>query len=79
MKAFSCSTLALALLALPLTAQQGPNPGRQGHRMAQALQLTEAQKISIKAIRDKHHPDLVFRRDGRGDADRWRVWQNGFY
>ena len=63
MKAFSCSTLALALLALPLTAQQGPNPGRQGHRVAQALQLTDAQKTSIKAIRDKHHPDLVVRRD----------------
>ena len=57
------STLILALLALPLAAQPGPDRGSRPERIARALQLTEVQKTSIQGIRAKHHPDLVLRRD----------------
>jgi len=62
MKAMNWTTLALALAALPLAAQAGQPPHRQGHRMDPALNLTEPQKTRIKAIREKHQPDLLQRR-----------------
>ena len=63
MKAPLCSTLILAFLALPLTAQPGPDRASRPERIAQALQLTEVQKASIQGIRTKHQPDLILRRD----------------
>ena len=63
MKTMFRSTLILALLALPLAAQPGPDSNRRAERIAQRLQLTEAQKANILAIRDKHRSDLVQRRD----------------
>jgi len=63
MKAMFWSTFLLALLALPLVAQPGPDRGSRPERIAQALQLTEAQKTSIQGIRAKHRPDLILRRD----------------
>ena len=67
MKAMLGSTLFLALLALPLAAQPGPDhgsrPNSRPERIARALQLTEVQKASIQGIRAKHHPDLILRRD----------------
>ena len=38
------STLMLALMALPLSAQPGPDPGHRAQRIGRNLQLTEAQK-----------------------------------
>ena len=63
MKSMLWSTLILALLALPLAAQPGPDRGSRPERIARALQLTEVQKASIQGIRAKHRPDLVLRRD----------------
>jgi protein CpxP len=57
------STLMLVLLALPLAAQSGPDPSPRAERIGRRLQLTEAQKASIRTIRDKHRADLVQRRD----------------
>ncbi len=57
------STLMLALMALPLSAQPGPDPGHRAQRIGRNLQLTEAQKISIQSIRAKHRTELVQRRD----------------
>ncbi len=57
------STLMLALLALPLAAQSGSGRGPRAERISQALHLTEVQQTSIRTIRDKHHSDLVLRRD----------------
>ncbi len=57
------ATLILALLALPLAAQAGPGRGPRAERISQALQLTEPQKVSIQAAREKHRPDLVGHRD----------------
>jgi Spy/CpxP family protein refolding chaperone len=64
MKTLFRSTLILALMALPLAAQPGPDNSHQAERIGRRLQLTEAQKASILAIRDKHRSDLV----QRGDA-----------
>jgi Spy/CpxP family protein refolding chaperone len=63
MKTMFRSTLILALMALPLAAQPGPDNHPRVERIGRDLQLTEAQKTSIRAIRDKHRPDLVQRRD----------------
>ena len=63
MKSLFRSTLILALMALPLAAQPGPDHSHRAERIGRRLQLTEAQKASILAIRDKHRPDLVQRRD----------------
>ena len=57
------STLILALLTLPLAAQPGPGRGPRTERIGRALNLTEVQKTSIRAIRDKHRADLILRRD----------------
>jgi Spy/CpxP family protein refolding chaperone len=57
------STLFLALLALPLSAQPGPDSWRQADHGRQALHLTEAQQASIRAIREKHRSDLTLKRD----------------
>ena len=53
------STLTLAFLALPLAAQ--PGPVHRSERVAHTLNLTEAQQASIKALRDKHRPDMLAR------------------
>lgn len=72
MKPLLWSTLILALAALPMAAQAGPAaPGGRGprvERMARALSLTEAQKTSIKAIREKRRPDLLVHRDAARQA-----------
>jgi len=57
------SSLILAFLALPLVAQPGPGRGLGAARIGQALDLTEAQRTSLRAIRDKHRSDLILRRD----------------
>lgn len=57
------SALMLALGMLPLAAQPGPDRGPRMERIGQALHLTEVQKASIRSIRDKHHQDLILRRD----------------
>jgi len=63
MKSMLWSTLFLVLTTLPLSAQVEPGSGRPAQRIARALNLTEAQKTSIHAIREKHRPELVVRRD----------------
>jgi len=62
MKSLFRSLAILALAALPSLAQPAPGP-REGHRMARALNLTEAQQTSIQTLREKHRPDLLARRD----------------
>jgi len=57
------SFTVLALTALPILAQPAPNPGPREGRIARAMNLTEAQQTSIQAIREKHRPDMVARRD----------------
>ncbi|WP_257312036.1 Spy/CpxP family protein refolding chaperone [Geothrix fuzhouensis] len=51
----------LSLAVMPILAQPAPGP-RDGW-MARVLNLTEAQRTSIQAIREKHRPDLVAHRD----------------
>ena len=51
----------LTLAAWPMLAQPVPAP-RPG-RIARAIHLTEVQQASIRAIREKHRPDMVARRD----------------
>jgi Spy/CpxP family protein refolding chaperone len=63
MKSTLWSTLLLACLALPLMAQSGSGLRPRPERIARALNLSEAQKTSIKTIRDKHHPTMVLQRD----------------
>jgi Spy/CpxP family protein refolding chaperone len=63
MKTLFRSALMLTLMALPLAAQPGPVDNPRAERMGRHLQLTETQKASILAIRDKHRSDLVQRRD----------------
>ncbi len=57
------SAFILALATLPMAAQ--PRLGRdlRTERIARALNLTDAQRVSIQGIREKHRPDLVLRRD----------------
>ncbi len=68
MKAMYWTTLALALAALPLAAQEPQPRHRQVHRMDQALNLTDPQKTRIKAIREKHQSDLLQRRQVAREA-----------
>jgi Spy/CpxP family protein refolding chaperone len=63
MKSTLCFTFCLALGALPLAAQAGPGQGPRMEKIAHALNLTEAQKTGIQAIRAKHRPEVVLRRD----------------
>ncbi len=64
MKPLHWTALALILTALPLGAQAGPRRGgSRGEHIAQTLHLTEAQKAGIKALRQKHQPDLLRRRE----------------
>jgi periplasmic protein CpxP/Spy len=57
------TTLFTALALLPLAAQPAPERGPRGEGIQQALHLTEAQRTSIRAIREKRRPDLAARRD----------------
>ena len=75
MKVMLWSTLILALAALPLAAQadpggQAPHAGRgpRAERMARVLNLTDAQKTSIQAIREKRRPDLLVHREAARQA-----------
>jgi len=65
MKPLLWSTLILTLAALPLAAQ--PAPRRPG-RIAQALNLSDAQRASIRSIREKHGPELHLRQDAARQA-----------
>jgi len=65
MKPLLWSTLVLTLAALPLAAQ--PAPRRPG-RIAQALNLSDAQRASIRSIREKHRPELRLRQDAARQA-----------
>ncbi|NTW86795.1 MAG: hypothetical protein HGB30_11600 [Holophagaceae bacterium] len=66
MKPVIWTALTLILAALPLGAQAGP----RAKRIAQALQLTDAQKVSLQALRQKHRPDLLRRREVVQQAQR---------
>jgi len=55
--------LVFTLAAFPLAAQVSPPRGPQAERIARDLGLTEAQQASIHAIRGRHRPDLLLRRD----------------
>jgi Spy/CpxP family protein refolding chaperone len=76
------STAALALAILPALAQPAPvpvpppqsapeapapAPRGPGH-LARSLGLTDAQKTSIQAIRERHRADLTARREGLQQA-----------
>ncbi len=64
MKSLLWTALTLTLAALPLGAQAGPRrEGPRTERIAQALHLTDAQKASIKALRQKHQPELLRHRE----------------
>jgi Spy/CpxP family protein refolding chaperone len=56
------STFIAALALLPLAAQPAPR-GPRTEGFQQALQLTEAQRTSLRAIREKRRPDLTAKRD----------------
>ncbi|WP_243316937.1 Spy/CpxP family protein refolding chaperone [Geothrix paludis] len=56
----------LALTVLPVLAQPAPRPG--DGRIGRALALTDAQKTSIQAIREKHRPDLAAQRNAAREA-----------
>lgn len=56
----------LALIVLPALGQ--PAPRRGNGRIGRVLALTDAQKASIQAIREKHRPDLATRRDAAREA-----------
>lgn len=56
----------LALIVLPALGQ--PAPRRGNGRIDRVLALTDAQKASIQAIREKHRPDLATRRDAAREA-----------
>jgi Spy/CpxP family protein refolding chaperone len=58
----------LALVLFPLAAQPGPAQASRRDQISRVLDLTEAQKASIRAIRDKHRPDLILRRDAMRHA-----------
>ena len=62
MKNLFRSFAILTLAALPMLAQPGPGP-QEGRRLARALNLTETQRTSIQAIREKHRPDLLAHRE----------------
>ncbi|WP_243287528.1 Spy/CpxP family protein refolding chaperone [Geothrix terrae] len=56
----------LALTVFPALAQ--PAPRRGDGRMGRALALTDAQKTSIQAIRERRRPDLAAQRDAVREA-----------
>lgn len=56
----------LTLTVLPVLAQ--PVPRRGEGRIGRALALTDAQKASIQAIREKHRPDLAAQREAAREA-----------
>lgn len=66
MTPFTRSALTLAFLALPLAAQAGPR--HRSEQIARVLNLTEAQQTSIKALRDKHRPEMLARREATRQA-----------
>lgn len=71
MKAELLCIMLLAAAALPLAAQtpQGQQArSARAERRAQALNLTEPQKASIKAIHQKRRPDRLVRRDSLKQA-----------
>lgn len=71
MTSLARSLVTLVFAALPLLAQPAagaPHPGPRGGRLARVLNLTEAQRTSIQAIRDKHQPDLASRREAMRQA-----------
>lgn len=68
-----CTALCITMTALPLAgltlaAQGRPDHGPRAERANRILNLSEAQKTSIKTIQEKHHPDLVLRRDAARQA-----------
>lgn len=62
-------TLVLVLAALPLAAQ--PGRGLAPGQIARTLDLSEAQRSSLRSIREKHRPELQMKRDAarRARAD----------
>jgi protein CpxP len=68
----SFRTFALvALTMLPALAQPAPRQRLREHRQARvalALNLTEAQKTSLKALREKHEAALTAKREALRDA-----------
>lgn len=62
------TALCFAMAALPLTAQAGPDHSPRAEKAGRAMNLSEAQKTSIKDIRDKHRPGLALRRDAAKQA-----------
>ena len=64
MKPMIWTVLTLTLATLPLGAQVGPRrEGPRAERIAQALHLTDAQKASIQALRQKHQAGLLHGRE----------------
>ncbi len=57
------TALLLSLATLPLTAQPEAARDRRSERIAQALNLSDAQRTSIRSIREKHRAELLLRRD----------------
>jgi Spy/CpxP family protein refolding chaperone len=69
MKSLLWSPLLLAILALPLAAQPGPRGrGSRVEQIGRTLNLTEAQKANLRTLREKHHQDLILRRDAVAHA-----------
>jgi len=63
MKPLLWTTLLLCLAILPLAAQpEDARDGRSG-RIAQALNLSDAQRTSIRSIRETHRAELLLKRD----------------
>ncbi|WLT32667.1 Spy/CpxP family protein refolding chaperone [Geothrix sp. PMB-07] len=62
------TAFCIAMAALPLSAQAGPGHSPRAEWTGRGMNLTEAQQSSIKAIRDKHRPDLLLRRDAAKQA-----------
>jgi Spy/CpxP family protein refolding chaperone len=64
--------LTLGLGLMPASAQDAPAPSPrhpEAHsRMGRRLNLTEAQKTSLKAVRDKHQDGLAVRRKAAFEA-----------
>lgn len=62
------SALILTLAAGSLMAQPELNRGHRREAVARALNLSDAQKTTIRGIRDKHRPDLMARREAARQA-----------
>lgn len=68
MKPLLLTTLLLSLATLPLTAEpEAARDGRSG-RIAQALNLSDAQRTSLRSIREKHRAELLLKRDAAKQA-----------